>query len=693
MYAVVGWLIIQLGIALESTLDLPSWFDTLLTVLVLIGFPLAMLFAWAFELTPEGVKRTSAVSPEDSIAADTSRKLDYAILAGLALVVGLLAFQSFGPSSSTKSSTLKIEIPEASIAVLPFADLSPDGSQQYFGDGIAEELLNVFAKMDEMQVAGRTSSFAYRGQNKDLREIGRVLNVAHILEGSIRKSGDKIRVTAQLIKVDDGFHIWSEVYDRDLTDIFAVQDDISREISLALMPHIMGEDAPSSLEAQRTDVSAYQKYLEARDLVRNRTSTDMAQAKTLLNEVLATDASYAPAHALLAQVTLHLASTSGGLGDIPVVEALPIAEALIDNALSIDPQLGEAYASRGMAFSIAGQPDKSIAALTRAVELSPNNLDARMWLAFELKANRRHLDTADTLFDVFDDDPLVGQIGRNLVVHLDAVGQLDRAEIAVERLEDIAPDARATRLARAELLTLNGEVAASTRIVRQIYEDVPDLSNGLRVSENLLYLGAYEDALDYEYFPIFEVWTDLFQGNSGAGAAKMKDLIDASPDDSFYRNEYLLALSENRQDEELVAYFDQTWQDVRTFEKNVYSPYSGIAPHFATLATAFRSVDQPDLLNETLQRWRTSIDLDRAGGRTNLFYEEAQWEVASENHEAAIALLEAGLEGASFYQAWMLNVRVFEPLQDDPTFRAVVSKNMARVNNERISLGLEVLEK
>ena len=692
VYAVVGWLIIQLGIALETTLNLPSWFDTLLTVLVLIGFPFALLFAWAFELTPEGMKRTDAVNAEDSITTKTSRKLDYAILGGLALVAGLMVFQSFRSSPTTPNNAPQsIEIPEASIAVLPFADLSSDGSQEYFGDGIAEELLNVLAKIEEMQVAGRTSSFAFKGKNEDLREIGRVLNVAHILEGSIRKSGERVRVTAQLIKVDDGFHLWSETYDRDLDDIFAVQDDISREISLALMPHLMGDQVPTIAETPRTDVSAYSKFLEARELVRSRNVANIEKAQTLLDEVIETDPSYAPAYALQAQVALLLSNGSGAYGTVPVAEARQVAETFIEKALSLDPNLGEAYAARGLGLSYENESEPAIAALRRAVELSPNNLDANMWLAFELQVHRRHLDTVDALIDIFNKDPLFAPIATNLVIQLRWTGQLDRAEEVVARLQNIAPESRATKAATAMYNLHTGEIAAAVEGFQELYTATPGLRNGLRVSDALMELDAFEEIRKYESFPIYEVWATILEGNTEAGVIKMKALLDSQPEDGLLKNEYLIALSRNNQDAEILTYFKETWGSVRDFEADVFDAYSGIPPRYSQLAFAFRELGEEALFDETMQRWRTSIDIDRAGGHKRLFQEEAQWQTISGNFDEAIAQLEMRFEADKYLAPWRLEGRWFRPLQDIPAFKELKAKSLIRVNEERAKLGLSAL--
>jgi TolB-like protein len=203
-------------------LRLPEWTATFVTVLVIIGFPLALIFAWAFELTPEGLKKEKDVDRSESITHVTGRKLDFMIIGAMGAAILFLLTDKFLFSDSGETSVGEIVSTGQSIAVLPFVNISSDKEQEYFSDGITEEILNALASVKELKVAGRTSSFAFKGQNQDLRRIGELLGVEHILEGSVRKAGTTVRITAQLVQVEDGFHLWSDTYDRELTDVFAI---------------------------------------------------------------------------------------------------------------------------------------------------------------------------------------------------------------------------------------------------------------------------------------------------------------------------------------------------------------------------------------------------------------------------------------------------------------------------------------
>ena len=250
-YIVTAWILIQVADLVLDNIESPQWVFQVIMLLAALGLPISIIFAWAFELTPEGLKKEKDVDRSESITQTTGRKLDFSIIGALVIAVAYFAIDKFTPSEtdeqtqsavaqqaelpkSSEPATPSTDAPELSIAVLPFVNMSSDPEQEFFSDGISEELLNVLAQFPGLRVAARTSSFQFKGQNQDIGKIAESLNVAHVLEGSVRKSGTKLRITAQLIKADDGFHLWSETYDRELDDVFAIQDEIANAISAAL---------------------------------------------------------------------------------------------------------------------------------------------------------------------------------------------------------------------------------------------------------------------------------------------------------------------------------------------------------------------------------------------------------------------------------------------------------------------------
>ncbi|MCP4045948.1 MAG: hypothetical protein GY732_08180 [Gammaproteobacteria bacterium] len=314
-YSVASWLMLQIVDLVLENINAPDWVMQVFMLGLAVGFPIAIIIAWAFEVTPEGVKLEKNVDRSQSITRHTGQQLNRGIIMILSVAVVFLltdrfrgdissepemsAPQTESPSDATtvedaEAATESIETSEKSIAVLPFVNMSSDAAQEYFADGISEEILNSLAKVGELKVAGRTSSFAFKDKNDDLLAIGKVLRVNHILEGSVRKSGTRIRITAQLVKVDDGFHMWSETYDRELNDIFVIQDEISAAILTQLKAQLLGDQ---QLETAETDTRAYELYLLARQRIYERNQASLEMAVNLLDQAVAIDADYAPAFA------------------------------------------------------------------------------------------------------------------------------------------------------------------------------------------------------------------------------------------------------------------------------------------------------------------------------------------------------------------------------------------------------------
>ena len=234
-YIVMAWLVLQVADVILNNITAPGWVFHVLLLFLAIGFPFAVFFAWAFELTPEGLKKEKDVDRSKSVTRITARKLDYVVIAVLVLALAYFTFDKFVLDPLRDAELVQATTADKSIAVLPFVNMSNDPEQEYFSDGISEELLNVLAQFPGLQVAARTSAFQFKGQNRDIAGIAKQLHVNHVLEGSVRKAGNRLRITAQLIDADSGFQLWSETYDRELDDIFAIQDEISAAIGDALM--------------------------------------------------------------------------------------------------------------------------------------------------------------------------------------------------------------------------------------------------------------------------------------------------------------------------------------------------------------------------------------------------------------------------------------------------------------------------
>ena len=276
-YVVMSWLLLQVADVLLQAFSVPDWAFRLIFLVLAIGLVPVAIFAWAFELTPEGIKRDSDVDRSQSIAPETGRKLNYLTIAMVAIGIAVVLLQprllpETEQAAATASGETAVETPAPapaantrSIAVLPFVNMSAEQENEYFADGLSEELLNQLAQILDLQVAGRTSSFSYKGKNEDLRVIGATLGVANVLEGSVRRQGDQVRVTAQLIRVDDGFHLWSETYDRTMDDVFAIQDDIARNVADAMKIVLDDEAWRRMQDAGVRNVDAFVEYQKGRE--------------------------------------------------------------------------------------------------------------------------------------------------------------------------------------------------------------------------------------------------------------------------------------------------------------------------------------------------------------------------------------------------------------------------------------------
>jgi TolB-like protein/Tfp pilus assembly protein PilF len=475
LYGVVAWVLIQVVDVVMPRLGIPEWGVTLVIVLLVIGFPVAMIFAWAFELTPEGIKRTGEVDPEASITPHTGQKLNNLIIGVLGVAVAYLLVDKFylsdAPEPGTARETVQVTESPAltSIAVLPFADMSPDKDQEYFTDGISEELLNLLAKIPDFKVAGRTSSFAFKGKNDDLRIIGEKLGVATILEGSVRKQKDQIRVTAQLIKVDDGYHLWSETYDRRLDDVFAIQDEIATEVVGALKQTLLGEEDRAVIDSapKTQNTEAYTAYLRGKHIMRIRNEENLYKALREFRHATEVDPQFAPAWAGVANAYSLLANYEYRTD----AEVLPLAKDAAEKALALDPNLGEAWAAKGlMLMQQRGTVEESIEVLEKAVHLSPSNAESVMWLAGELEAAHEYEKSMEAYEKAYAIDPLFPVLLSNLVLNASAMGDRQATARYLAELESVAPDALTTYRARSIVAWNLGQMDESFRVLREAYD-------------------------------------------------------------------------------------------------------------------------------------------------------------------------------------------------------------------------------
>lgn len=385
-YAIAGWLIIQIATSIFPAFNFPDWTSQFVIILTGIGFPIALIIAWAFELTPEGLKKSNKVQKDESITPQTGQKINRITIAALSiLVLFMIVERVFFAQAGTNEETSFSETTRASIAVLPFEDYSPDGSQEYFGRGIAEELLNALAQFPELKVAARTSAFALSTESGDLKEVGEKLGVEYILEGSVRKSEDRLRITSQLIRAEDGYHLWSETYERNLTDIFKIQDEIVEQLSRTMQVRLGVGAGAGRAEYENVNPQAYELYLKGlnywgdRELQSNRIKAfEHFQSVTELDPDFA-DGWAALGISLVLSPGNVLGFENSGEFSAKILETL-------NKAMELDPENGWVHSAYGTYYSFNEiDIEKARYHTERALELSPNSAFSHYSRAFWLE--------------------------------------------------------------------------------------------------------------------------------------------------------------------------------------------------------------------------------------------------------------------------------------------------------------------
>ena len=517
-YGVFAWLLLQVVEFVLEVVGSPDWVLRVLVVLAVAGLPAVAVFSWAFELTPEGIKREADVDRNTSIRPETGRRLNRITMVSLVVLVAfLLADRISEPdgeappapvpeanqaSVATPPTTSGADIPSAdagatqtSVAVLPFTNMSPDPDNEYFADGISEELLNVLAGIEQLRVPSRTSSFSFKGVNTNIREIASVLEVDHILEGSVRKSGNQVRITAQLIDVSTDTHLWSETYDHQLEDIFAVQDEIAGQIVDALKLALAIDDTVPPTD----DLEAYTLYLRGRELFRLRDPEGLLQAEQLLSEATDRDPGFADAWAIRALIQ----SVLPGYVKDEYVKFLDATRAFAERALAIDPDHPEAMLALAQTLNVTGENAAAVDQFAALVKQHPQHSTARLWYAISLMEFGYVQEAYEQVSAALDVDPVHGTI-------LDWYGRIAHAAGHPARV--IETGARAIELGRPQ-----GRVAIHNAfIVDGNMEDMAPYVAGESPHTWGWMLRVYEVRDDPSGFEASMAWADEAE-RSGAG--------------------------------------------------------------------------------------------------------------------------------------------------------------------------------
>lgn len=446
LYVISSWVILQAADVLSAILPVPQWTGSFVFLLLVLAFPLVVIFSWVYEITPDGIRREQDVRPEESVTRVTGRRLEILIgvVAAVAIIVVVVdrlvprsheVTESPAVADPVESVAPQQTVDEYSIAVLPFDDMSATGDQAYFSDGLAEELLNLLAKLPELKVASRTSSFSYRNVGADIRTIAAKLGVRYVLEGSVRKQGDRIRITTQLIDAETNFHTWSEVYEREQHDVFAIQDDIARKVVSALQL-VISNQSETILSRKSTDnIDAFEAYLRGKSFLRMPASDEtLASAEASFRKAIDLDASYADAHAGLCDTHRERFHATYDM------TAFESAEAACNRALALSPREPSVLISLGTLYQLSGEDDRAEQNFLKAIELDDRAADAYEGLAWTYE-NQNRIDDARKAFQrAIDIQPGYWRAHMAMGGFLFRIGRLDEALEFMREAVDLSPN-------------------------------------------------------------------------------------------------------------------------------------------------------------------------------------------------------------------------------------------------------------
>ncbi len=441
-YLVVGWLLTEVLTTILPTLGAPDWISRAIILIFAFGFIPTVILSWVYELTPQGIKREHEVVRDESITRNTGRRLEYVTIT--AIVVGIIFFAFFSAKQfSNGPPEVETVISDASVAVLPFENLSADADHEYFSNGLTETILHMLAQIPDLKVAARTSSFAFRDQNKTVQEIAAALGVAHILEGSVQRDGDQVRITAQLIRADDGFHVWSENYDRTLDDIFGIQDEIAEKVGGALSASLLGtsiSDVMAGINTRSPD--AYDLYLQAINERNKFSYGGLSAAEGLLKGALTIDPDFLDAKTELANNYLQQANT--GLMDADDANAAILA--IIDQVLAVNPDDVAARAVRIYTKAVIATTDggpvvafDTIEQLKQLIDEDPTQLQARIFLTRLSRNDEQFERSLQSMLEAQELDPFNPRIHYELSNLYAGLEQWDDARAAVEKSLELEP--------------------------------------------------------------------------------------------------------------------------------------------------------------------------------------------------------------------------------------------------------------
>ena len=463
-YAVVAWLLIQVATQVFPFFEIPNWVVRLVVLVSVLGFPISLIIAWAFEMTPQGMKREGDIAPNEYIPHWSTRKFAALIVTIAMLATGVLWFQLVRSKPTSPAQITAAAMPsQKSIAVLPLLNESGDPGDEYFSDGLSEELIAALAQVRGLKVIGRSSSFRFKDKKEESKEIGEKLGVSTLLEGTVRKQGDQVRIVAELINAADGSELWSRTFDRELKDIFAVQSEIAMAVATSLELTVLGANEKSAQNAATKSVEAHNAYLQGHFYFERRNLEDYRKSVGFFDQAIHLDPGYALAYAERSEAWAWI----GDLSSEKQKEAWAAAGTDAEKAVAIDPHLAEAHAALGwVRFFIEWKFAEGLAELGRAQELSPWNPTANDLMARVVVYLGQFQEAEKLARQAIELDPLGYQARTSLARVLSAEGKLDEAEAAGRKGVELQPTAAGNHRWQVFVAIQRGDGEAALREAR-----------------------------------------------------------------------------------------------------------------------------------------------------------------------------------------------------------------------------------
>ena len=463
-YGVVAWLLIQVATQVFPFFEIPNWVVRLVVLVIVVGFPIALIIAWAFEMTPQGMKRAEEIAPNEYIPHWSARKFAALIVTIAILATGLMTFpllrsKSTSPVQITAAATRS----QKSIAVLPLLNESGDPGDEYFSDGLSEELIAALAQIKELKVIGRSSSFRFKDKKDDSKTIGKKLGVTTLLEGTVRKQGDQVRIVAELVNAADGSELWSRTFERELKDIFGVQAEIAKAVATSLELTVLGGEEGSAKSASTKNVEAHNAYLQGHFYFERRNLEDYRKSVGFFDQATRLDPDYALAYAERSEAWTWI----GDLSNEKQKEAWAAAGSDAEKAVAIDSHLAEAHAALGwVRFFIEWKFAEGLAELRHAQQLSPWNPTANDLMARVVVYLGQFQEAEKLARQAIELDPLAYQARASLARILFTEGKLDEADASARKAAELQPTAAGSHRWQVLVAIQRGDGEAALREAR-----------------------------------------------------------------------------------------------------------------------------------------------------------------------------------------------------------------------------------